>query len=108
MAGIYIRSPSPLITLLPLTLIFIPTPPHPYPQPTLALNPPSPSFSTHPRPKPTLALSQHTAWQAAAQLGKLLGRSNMLGNPIGLIHTMVFVYDSNFSPNPTSTPNPDY
>ena len=33
-------------------------------------------------------LGQQASWQAAAQLGKLLGRSNMLGNPIGLVHSV--------------------
>ena len=30
-------------------------------------------------------LAQQLSWQAAAQLGKLLGHSDMLGNPMGIL-----------------------
>lgn len=33
-------------------------------------------------------LAQQLAWQAAAQLGKLLGHSDVLGNPLGLVSTV--------------------
>ena len=33
-------------------------------------------------------LLQHGKWQAVSQLGKLLGHSEMLGNPMGMIQGM--------------------